>query len=409
MRNKMTRHFTLSCLLIILSIQAYAQKPLYEQMALTTMDKLFKNETFVNEKKGPKWTYDMGVVLDGVLEVWRKTGNDDYFRYVQGWMDQYVDNEGNIRNYKKTEFNIDHVKNGKTLLSLYKATKDEKYLKACHLLFSQMEEHPRTKQGGFWHKKIYPYQMWLDGLYMAQPFLAEYADLMDRPELFDDIVNQFVYMEQHARDKKTGLLYHGWDESRAQRWADSETGLSPHFWARGMGWYVMGLVDVLDYFPTEHPRRKELLAILNRTLRAVVKYQDPKSGVWYDIVDLGHREGNYLEASASSMFVYGLAKSIRKGYISKKYGRALKKAYLGLQNEFVSHAGTDRIDLHKVVAVSGLGGEKNYRDGSFEYYMSEPVVTNDYKGVGPFMMADSEVEALKNSIPSKKHRSKHTK
>lgn len=397
---------TFICLLMLLSTQVQAQKPLYEQMALTTMDKLFKNETFVNESKGPKWTYDMGVVLEGMIEVWRKTGNAQYFDYVQGWMDQYVDDEGHIRNYKRDEFNIDHVKNGKVLLTLYKVTEQEKYLKACHLLFGQMEEHPRTNQGGFWHKKIYPYQMWLDGLYMAQPFLTEYADLMDKPELFDDIVNQFVYMEQNARDKKTGLLYHGWDESREQRWADPKTGLSPHFWARGMGWYVMGLVDVLDYFPINHPRRKELLAILDRTMTSVVNYQDPISGVWYDIVDLGHRKGNYLEASASSMFVYGLAKSIRKGYISKKHTKALEKAYAGLIKEFVSDAGNDRIDLHKVVAVSGLGGEKNYRDGSFEYYMSEPVVTNDYKGVGPFMMADSEMETFENRGISQKTNSK---
>lgn len=379
-------------LFLSLGLEVKGQTPLAEQMALTAMDKLFKNETFVNDKKGPKWTYDMGVVMEGIAEVWRTTGNGEYFRYMQGWMDQFVDKEGNIRNYKLQDYNIDNVKNGKTLLMLYKVTRQEKYLKAVHLLYSQMEQHPRTNQGGFWHKKIYPYQMWLDGLYMAQPFLAEYADLIDKPELYDDIVNQFVYMEQHARDSKTGLLYHGWDESREQRWANPETGVSPHFWARGMGWYVMALVDVLDYFPERHPRRKELLAILNRTLDATVRYQDPKSGVWYDIVDLGHREGNYLEASASSMFVYGLAKSIRKGYVSQKYRKALEKAYAGLVNEFVSHAGEERIDLNKVVEVSGLGGTKNYRDGSFEYYMSEPVVTNDYKGVGPFMLAASEME-----------------
>jgi unsaturated rhamnogalacturonyl hydrolase len=243
--------------------------------------------------------------------------------------------------------------------------------------------------------------MWLDGLYMAQPFRAEYAALMDMPELFDDIVNQFVYMENHARDPKTGLLYHGWDESRQERWADPETGLSKHFWARGMGWYVMALVDVLDYFPQEHPRRKELLDILNRTLEAVVKYQDPKSGVWYDIVDLHSRKGNYLEASASSMFVYGLAKSIRKGYISSSYNKALKKSHKGLIKTFVTAAGTDRVDLNHVVAVSGLGGTKNYRDGSFEYYMSEPVVTNDPKGVGPFMLAITEVEFDQRSKKNK--------
>lgn len=369
-------------------------------MAFTTMEEVITEERFA-AKKGLKWTYDLGVPLEGLTAVWLQTANGQYFDFIQSWLDKYVDNDGNILNYSPEEFNIDHVKNGKVLLMLYKVTGKEKYLKACHNLYAQLLKHPRTKQGGFWHKKIYPYQMWVDGLYMAQPFSTEYAVLMNMPEVFDDVVNQFVYMEQNARDPKTGLLYHGWDESRQERWADPETGLSKHFWGRGIGWYVMALVDVLEHFPQDHPRRGELIAILNRTLDAVVKYQDPKSGVWYDIVDLGHREGNYLEASASSMFVYGLARSIHKGYIPSKYNKALQKAYKGLVKEFVSPVGTDRINLNGVVAVSGLGGTKNYRDGSFAYYMSEPVVSNDPKGVGPFMMAVAEMEFDKRSKKKK--------
>jgi unsaturated rhamnogalacturonyl hydrolase len=270
-------------------------------------------------------------------------------------------------------------------------TGKEKYLKACHQLYAQLQKHPRTNEGGFWHKKIYPYQMWLDGLYMGQPFYAEYASLMNIPSAFDDIANQFSYMEKNARDPKTGLLYHGWDESRKERWSNPKTGLSPHFWARGMGWYVMALVDVLDYFPENHPRRQELISILNRTLSAIVKYQDPKTGVWYDIVDLGTRKGNYLESSASSMFVFALAKSLRKGYIPVSYQKNLDRGYQGLVKEFITPVGENRVNLTKTVQVSGLGGKK-YRDGSFEYYMSEPVITNDPKGVGAFILAASEVE-----------------
>ncbi len=233
--------------------------------------------------------------------------------------------------------------------------------------------------------------MWLDGLYMGQPFYAEYASLMNIPSAFDDIANQFSYMEKNARDPKTGLLYHGWDESRKERWSNPKTGLSPHFWARGMGWYVMALVDVLDYFPENHPRRQELISILNRTLSAIVKYQDPKTGVWYDIVDLGTRKGNYLESSASSMFVFALAKSLRKGYIPVSYQKNLDRGYQGLVKEFITPVGENRVNLTKTVQVSGLGGKK-YRDGSFEYYMSEPVITNDPKGVGAFILAASEVE-----------------
>ncbi|WP_367210563.1 glycoside hydrolase family 105 protein [Sphingobacterium sp. R2] len=367
------------------------QKPLSEQMANTVLEKLYPDSLFNKTDKFPKWSYDMGVIFEGLTAVWRNTGNADYFNYMQSRMDAYLSIPDSIKNYDVEDFNIDNIKNGTTLLMLYKVTGKEKYLQACHRLYAQLQKHPRTHEGGFWHKKIYPYQMWLDGLYMAQPFYAEYASLMNIPSAFDDIANQFVYMEKNARDPKTGLLYHGWDESKKERWSDPKTGLSPHFWARGMGWYVMALVDVLDYFPEDHPRRQELIAILDRTLSAVVKYQDTKTGVWYDIVDLGTRKGNYLESSASSMFVFGLAKSLRKGYIRTSFQKYLDRGYQGIVKEFISVAGDNRVDLNKTVQVSGLGGKK-YRDGSFAYYMSEPVVTNDPKGIGAFILAASEVE-----------------
>ncbi|WDF68818.1 glycoside hydrolase family 88 protein [Sphingobacterium oryzagri] len=374
---------------------SWAQKAASEQMAITAMDKLFKDSRFTNVEKGPTWTYDMGVVLEGIAQVWSNTADAAYFNYIKDWMDRYVDDQGNIRNYKMTEYNIDHVKNGRSLLFLYKVTGDQKYLKASTKLYEQLQSHPRTKEGGFWHKKIYPNQMWLDGLYMAQPFYTEYASLMHIPAIYDDVVKQFSLMESHARDPKTGLLYHGYDESRKERWADAATGLSTNFWGRGMGWYAMALVDVLDNFPHDHPRRAELIQILNRTLTAAAKFQDAKTGVWYDVLDQGAREGNYLEASASSMFVYALAKAVRKGYVDRSFQKNADRGYAGLVKEFVSSAGADRIDLNRIVEVSGLGGTKKYRDGSFAYYISEPIKTNDPKGVGAFMLAASEMEFLK--------------
>lgn len=378
------------------------QKPLSEQMANTVLEKLYPDSLFNKTDKFPKWSYDMGVIFEGLTAVWRNTGDADYFNYMQSRMDAYLSIPDSIKNYDVKDFNIDNIKNGTTLLMLYKVTGKKKYLQACHRLYAQLQKHPRTHEGGFWHKKIYPYQMWLDGLYMAQPFYAEYASLMNIPSAFDDIANQFVYMEKNARDPKTGLLYHGWDESKKERWSDPKTGLSPHFWARGMGWYVMALVDVLDYFPEDHPRRQELIAILDRTLSAVVKYQDTKTGVWYDIVDLGTRKGNYLESSASSMFVFGLAKSLRKGYIRSSFQKYLDRGYQGIVKEFISVAGDNRVDLNKTVQVSGLGGKK-YRDGSFAYYMSEPVVTNDPKGIGAFILAASEVEFAQGKKGKKQH------
>lgn len=385
------------CLLLFTQL-GFGQQALSEKMAITAMDSLYKDARFTNKEKGPQWTYDMGVVLEGMVEVWRNTGDKTYFEYVQRWMDQFVSEEGDIRNYRPTEYNIDHIKNGRSLLFLYKVTGKQKYLKASEKVYNQILTHPRTNEGGFWHKKIYPYQMWLDGLYMAQPFYAEYAALMGIDSAFDDIVNQFTYMENHARDEKTGLLYHGWDESRKEKWADPETGLSKHFWARGIGWYAMALVDVLDYFPQEHAGREQLVQILNRTLTAVAKYQDSKTGVWYDIVDLGTREGNYVEASASSMFVYAMTKAVRKGYVSKKdFQKPIDRGYAGLVKQFITPGGPDRVNINHVVTVSGLGGAKNYRDGSFEYYMSEQVKPNDPKGVGPFILAASEIEFAKTA------------
>ncbi|PWS32372.1 glycoside hydrolase family 88 protein [Pedobacter paludis] len=395
--------YTLSVLvsLTLLSQYGFAQKKLSEQLTLTAMETLFQDSTVLKDAKGPKWSYDMGVVLEGAAMVWRNTGNGDYFKYIQSSMDAYIDKAGNIRTYKGEDFNIDNVKNGRALLLLYKVTGQQKYLTAATQLYDQLQKQPRTKEGGFWHKKIYPNQMWLDGLYMGEPFYAEYAALMNKDAAFDDVAKQFILMEKYARDAKTGLLYHGYDESRTEQWANKTTGTSPNFWARAMGWYMMALVDVLDNFPKNHPKRAELIAILNRTATATVKYQDAKSGVWFDIMDLPIKKGNYLESSASSMFVYGLAKGVRKGYLPQTFMMAANKGYAGLKKEFVSSAGAERINLNKTVSVSGLGGKPKYRDGSFEYYISEKVITNDPKGMGAFICAAAEMEIAALPKPGK--------
>ena len=383
----------IACLgLSTMSLTGFAQKKVSEQLTLTAMEKLFQDTTLLKGAKGPKWTYDMGVVLEGAAAVWRNTGDGRYFKYIQSSMDAYLDKEGNINTYKAEDFNIDNIKNGRSLLLLYKVTGQQKYLLAANKLYDQLQKQPRTKEGGFWHKKIYPNQMWLDGLYMGEPFYAEYAKLMKKDAAFDDIANQFIWMEKNARDPKTGLLYHGYDESRTEKWADQKTGLSPHVWGRAMGWYIMALVDVLDNFPENHPKRKELIAILNRTATATVKYQDAKSGVWFDIVDLASRKGNHLESSASSMFVYGLAKGVRKGWLPQSFTAAANKGYAGLKKEFIEKAGDERVNLTRTVSVSGLGGKPKYRDGSFDYYISEKVITNDPKGVGAFICASAEME-----------------
>ena len=368
------------------------QKPYSQQMAATVMT-VWK-DSFALDNKQAKWSYDMGVILKGFEGIWLNTGDVAYYNYIQQQMDFFVQEDGNIKLYSPDEYNIDHINNGKLLLLLYRVTLKEKYLKAANLLRQQMVTHPRNSEGGFWHKKIYPNQMWLDGLYMGQPFLAEYSWMAKQDSVFDDIANQFIIMEKHARDKKTGLLYHAWDESRKMKWADSTTGNSPLFWARAMGWYATALVDVLDYFPENHHKRKELIDILNRLVIALEKQQDAGTGLWKDILAYNGpgKEKNYFEASASCQFVYSVAKGVRKGYLPNEKITIAKKGYAGIVKQFIK-VENGQTNLHGTVKVSGLGGNP-YRDGSFAYYMSEPVIVNDPKGVGAFLLASNEMEIL---------------
>ena len=366
------------------------QKPLSQQMVQTSMN-LWK-DSFALDGKPARWSYDMGVILKGVEGVWLNTADVQYFNYIQRLMDFYIGNDGSIKDYRKDEFNIDHINNGKLCLLLYRVTGKDKYLKAANLLRQQLREQPRTNEGGFFHKKIYSSQMWLDGLYMAEPFYAEYAWLAKDDTAFNDIANQFIWMENHARDARTGLLYHGWDESKQQQWANKETGTSPNFWARAMGWYGVALVDVLDYFPADHPKRQALTDILNRFVTAIEKVQDKAGGLWYDILNKPATKGNYKEASASSMLVFTVAKAVRKGYIPASKISIAKKGYAGIVKEFIK-VENGQTNLYGTVKVSGLGG-KPYRDGSFEYYMKEPVIVNDPKGIGAFILASNEMEML---------------
>jgi unsaturated rhamnogalacturonyl hydrolase len=392
---KSSNRIFLTVFVLCVSVCAFAQdKPVTQPVASTAMTALWKNEPVAPAR----WSYEFGVVLKGIEGVWLSTGDGKYFTFIQKGMDNFVNPDGTIRTYSSADYNLDNINCGKSLLLLYKVTGQEKYRKAATLLRDQLKTHPRTNDGGFWHKKIYPYQMWLDGLYMAEPFYAEYAATFHEDQDFDDIAKQFVLMEQHSRDAKTGLLYHGWDESKQQRWANPTTGTSPNFWDRAMGWYAMALVDTLDFFPRQHPQRAELIAILNRLSKAVSSYQDPKSGLWYQVVDKGTEKGNYLESSGSSMFVYALAKGVRNGYLPPTYLSVAKRGYKGLVDRFIKTDAGGQTNLEGTVSVAGLGGNP-YRDGTYEYYLSEKVVTNDPKGVGAFLMASNEMDiARKQSI-----------
>lgn len=341
---------------------------------------------YLDFREKPKWEYTNGLICDAFLQVYEETEDKKYFRYVKAYADSMINEKGEIKTYKQSDYNIDRVNPGKFLIDLYQETGTEKYKLALETLRDQMREHPRTSEGGFWHKKRYPHQMWLDGLYMGAAFLAKYAAEQNEPALFDDVVKQVYLMDKYAYDPETGLYYHGWDESREQKWADPETGLSPNFWGRAVGWYAMAVVDVLDYLPGDHPEREMVLEVAHRLAEGIVKYQEKETGVWYQVLDQPGREGNYRESSASAMFVYFLLKGTERGYIDAKFRDYGLKGYQGILDQFIKEEEDGTISILHGCAVAGLGGDP-YRDGSYEYYVNAPQRANDPKAVGPFILA----------------------
>ena len=348
-----------------------------------------------NPEVTPRWDYIAGVVLLAIDRVATTRKDDDMHAYVKRNMDRFVQPDGTITGYKLEDFNLDQIAQGRLLFPLFQRTKDNRYRIAADHLREQLKNHPRTAEGGFWHKQVYPQQMWLDGLYMAEPFYAEYAKSFGEPAAFDDVAKQFLLAARHTRDARTGLMYHGWDAAKAQKWADPQTGLSKSFWGRAMGWYMLGAVDALDYIPRSHKDRHAIIVTLKQAAEAIANVQDPVTGLWWQVLDQPNRAGNYLEASASSMFIYSLAKAARLGYIDEKYRRIANRGFDGLVANLVKTSADGMVSLTNICQVAGLGGnlrkDGSYRDGTYEYYVSEPVVADDYKGVGPFIMAAHEL------------------
>lgn len=372
-----------------------AQPPSWSQkMAETTVQRWPKGR-FAPPDKPWHWNYELGTLLDGMDAVWYNTADAQYYEYIKQSVDPFLGEDGAIATYEASAHSLDNILLGRQLLLLYGVTQQKKYYEAATVLRRQLSEQPRNASGGFWHKEIYPNQMWLDGLYMAEPFFAEYAATFHEPQDFGEITRQFALIEQHTRDKRTGLLYHGWDESKRQAWANRRTGTSATFWARGMGWYMMALVDTLPYYPEGDPGRAPLLGILHRTAAAVVRYQDPRSGLWYQVLDKPGEKGNYFESSASCMFTYALARGVRLGYLPKQYAANAAAAWKGIQSHFVQTA-NGQVTLTGTVQAIGLGGA-HPRDGTYGYYVSSPVVSNDPKGVGAFLLAAAEEELAPNA------------
>lgn len=380
---------------IAMTVSISEEKPWSERMALSIMKRA--PEAWMNDfAKKPTWSYTQGLVLSSIIDVSKAKKEPLYLEYAKGYGDTMILADGNIRDYDIFKFNIDNIAPGPLLFKLHEATGEQRYQTAINTLQKQLTWQPQTTDGGYWHKLRYPWQMWLDGLFMGEPFQAKYAKENNQPELFDHIVKQFVLAEKHTKDPTTGLLYHGWDESRLQLWANPETGCSQHFWGRAIGWYCMGLVDVLEYFPKDHPERKTLIAILNRTLEAVLKVRDPQTNTWWQVINFPDREGNYLESTSSCMFTYAMLKGANEGYLDEKYLTLGTESYEGILKTFIRIDDDGEIHLTSGCAVAGLGGDP-YRDGSYEYYIGEPVRDNDPKGIGPFMKASLEKEKAKST------------
>ncbi len=345
----------------------------------------------------PRWAYQVGVELDGMLDVWLTYRDEALLGYLKEYPAKMIGSDGTITGYKYNDFNLDNVRPGHFLLRFYQELPAEKDSLALDLLMRQLENQPRTDEGVWWHKAIYARQVWLDGIFMGLPFYTAAAPLL-RPgreqEYYDDAVDQITKTAERTYDEATDLWKHAWDETHRMFWADSETGLSQHTWARALGWFVMAMVEILDALPTDYERRQEVNDLFLHAMTSVVEYQDEASGVWYDVLDVDDPR-NYLEATASAMFTYCLLKGVRMGWLEDSFLDAGIRAYRGMVEQFVKRNGDSTISLTRCCSVSGLGPDNNpHRDGSFEYYMSEPIRDNDAKGIGPFLWASLEMERM---------------
>lgn len=391
---------------LVLSSEDRPYKSMAQWMTYSEMKRTPKSYLLDFASK-PRWNYAVGIELEGLLDTYRVHGDDSILNYLHTYRQKMIDERGDVVGYDYNAFNLDNVRPAKFILRMqqYGARKGEKI--ALKTFMKQLLNQPRTREGVFWHKAIYANQVWLDGIFMGLPFYCDYAVKNCSPRkarrILDDAVNQMMQTDRRTYDEKTGLWKHAWDETHRQFWANPLTGQSRHTWARALGWYVMAMTECLDVMPDDYPRKAEVVALLQKVMKAVVQYQDKKSGVWYDVLDVESPK-NYLESTASCMFAYVLLKGSRMGWLDTDFNEAGKRAYEGILKRFIRVNKDRTITLTDCCSVSGLGpgkgpfvpaGKENYkRDGSFDYYMSEPIRDNDAKGIGPFIWASLEMERL---------------
>ena len=380
---------------------AYAGEP-YSVRMIRSEIKRNPDATYLDGRNGErKWNYTTGLELKSFLDAAKRYQLPEVVDYVRAWADTMATEKGEVYKYKKSNFNVDHICPARIYFDLHDmyGDQDKRYRRVTRMIREQIDDQPRTRSGEFWHKQVYPNQVWLDGFYMALPFYAEYtkryAPKEQKDSLFADIVHQFTAGAENTFDPATGLYRHAWDESRSMFWCDPQTGLSEHAWGRATGWFAIALVEVLDYLPAKHPGRQALIDQLNYFLEVLPKWADPETGMWYQVLDCPGREGNYQEATCSIMFTYAFLKGLRMGYIDDAHKDYILGLYPKFVDRFIRENEDGTISMTDCCAVGGLGG-KQMRKGDFDYYLSEPVIENDCKGVGPFIWASLEWEAMHN-------------
>ena len=366
-----------------------------EKLMTSSPDMPLWNIEAIKQGKKPAWNYIDGCMMVSLLELYKTTKEEKYLTFVKNFADYYVHEDGTILGYDKEKYSTDDVSETRILFDLYEYTKEEKYSKAIELVYEQIKTHPRTKEGNFWHKKIYPNQVWLDGLYMMQPFYTRYETLRNKMQNYSDIIKQYKNVYNLMRDKETGLYYHGYDSEKKMFWADKTTGLSQNFWLRSLGWFTVSLIDVYEYMNEQmYDEYHTIKEIFKEIVDCILKYQDKESKMFYQVPNYPGKENNYLETSGSSMIAYAILKGVRLKALPDRYQAIGLEIFDGICNTYLTVKNED-LNLGGICLVAGLGPENNLRrDGTYEYYMSEPIVENDAKGVGPFIMAYTEVKRL---------------
>lgn len=375
---------------------ATIEKFINKMIDRSTPDAPYWNIEAIKGGKPPHWNYIDGCMMTSLMSLYQETKKEKYIDFVKSYIDYYVNEDGTILGYDPSKYSTDDICESRILFDLYQLTKKEKYQKAIQLTYQQVLNHPRTEEGNFWHKKIYPNQVWLDGLFMALPFYTQYETYQNDKKNYEDILLQFKNVRKLMFNEDKKLYYHGYDASKKIFWADKDTGLSKNFWLRALGWYVVAIVDVASFMDDPGAVNQVLKPLLKEAIDGLLQYQDAKTKLFYDVIDLVDEEKNYLESSGSSLVSYAILKGARLGLLPQSYLKIGLEIFNGICDQFLSEKDGD-LNMKGIVLVSGLGPENNLRrDGTFDYYMSEPIVENDAKGVGPLIMAYTEM--LRNHL-----------